>query len=250
MTENKPLLLLFDGNALIHRAFHALPPLTVVKTGEMINGVKGFAGTILKVLRDIKPSYWAIAFDRPAPTFRQEMFEQYKAQRAKTPPELVSQIKRAHEVAEAFHLPVFEIDGFEADDVLGTLTEQAGSKGLDVMIVTGDNDMFQLIRPGVRVLTPGRPATEYIPFDEAAVQEKYEVKPSQLIDLKALAGDPSDNIPGVPGIGKKTAAKLLQQFGSLENMYENLYAVAPARLQELLQSNREGHSREKNWLPS
>ena len=248
MTENKSLLLLIDGNAIIHRAFHALPPLTVVKTGEMINGVKGFAATILKVLKDIKPSYWAIAFDRPSPTFRQELFDQYKAQRAKTPPELVSQIARAHQVAEAFHIPVFEIDGYEADDVLGTLTKQAGGKGLNVLIVTGDNDMFQLISPGVRVLTPGRPATEYVSFDEAAVEQKYEVKPSQLIDLKALAGDPSDNIPGVPGIGKKTAAKLLQQFGSLENLYENLYAVAPARMQDLLQTHKDAAFQGKNLV--
>jgi len=239
MIENKPLLLLIDGNALIHRAFHALPPLTVVKTGEMINGVKGFAGTIVNVIKDIRLSSWARACARPAKTFRQELFDQYKAQRAKTPPELVSQIERAHEVAEAFHLPIFEIDGFEADDVIGTLTEQAGDKGLDVIIVTGDNDMFQLIKTGVKVLTPGRPATEYIPFDDAAVEKKYDVKPSQLIDLKALAGDPSDNIPGVPGIGKKTAAKLLQQFGSLENLYDNLYAVAPARMQDILHAHKD-----------
>ena len=122
MSKEKPLLILFDGNALVHRAFHALPPLTITKTGEMVNAVQGFASTLLKLLRENKPDYWAIAFDRRAPTFRHEMFEDYKAQRPKTPPELVTQIERVHQLAEAFNLPIFEMDGYEADDIIGTLS--------------------------------------------------------------------------------------------------------------------------------
>jgi DNA polymerase-1 len=122
----KPFILLFDGNALVHRAFHALPPLSIARTGEMVNAVRGFAATLLKLLRENKPTYWAIAFDRPVPTFRHEKFADYKKQRPPTPHELISQIQRVHQLAEAFHLPTFEIDGYEADDVLGTLSKQAG----------------------------------------------------------------------------------------------------------------------------
>ena len=130
MSKEKPLLILFDGNALVHRAFHALPPLTITKTGEMVNAVQGFASTLLKLLRENKPDYWAIAFDRRAPTFRHEMFEDYKAQRPKTPPELVTQIERVHQLAEAFNLPIFEMDGYEADDIIGTISRMRPRKGL------------------------------------------------------------------------------------------------------------------------
>ncbi|MGD0856579.1 MAG: PIN domain-containing protein, partial [Dehalococcoidia bacterium] len=149
MSKEKPLLILLDGNALVHRAFHALPPLTITRTGEMVNAVQGFASTLLKLLRENKPDYWAIAFDRRAPTFRHELFEEYKAQRPKTAPELVTQIVRVHQLAEAFNLPIFEMDGFEADDIIGTLSRNASSKGINAMIVTGDNDMLQLVSPGI-----------------------------------------------------------------------------------------------------
>lgn len=232
--KEKPLALLFDGNALVHRAFHALPPLTVSKTGEIVNAVYGFASTLLKVIAEFKPTYWAIAFDRPAPTFRHEKFEDYKAQRPATPEELKNQIKRAHQLVEAFHIPVFEIDGFEADDVLGTLSKQASEQGIETIIVSGDNDMLQLVVPGVRMLAPRRNFGDTILYDEEAVNQKYGIRPSQITDLKALTGDPSDNIPGIPGIGEKTAVKLLQQFGSLEGIYAHIEGIAPNRLQTTL----------------
>ena len=231
-------MLLFDGNALVHRAFHALPPLTQHKTGELVNAVYGFASTLLKVFADFKPTHWAIAFDRPTPTFRHKMFEEYKAQRPATPEELKGQIQKVHQLVEAFHIPVFEIDGFEADDVLGTLSRQADEQGIETIIVTGDNDMLQAVLPRVKALAPRRSFTDTVLYDEQAVEQKYGIKPEQLADLKALAGDVSDNIPGVPGVGEKTAAKLLQQYGSLQGIYDHIEDIAPPRLRDTLREYR------------
>jgi DNA polymerase-1 len=236
--EKKQLLLLFDGHALLHRAFHALPPLTQPKTGELVNAVYGFTSTLLKVFADFKPTHWAVAFDRPVPTFRHEMFEEYKAQRPATPEELKSQIKKVHQLVEAFHIPVFEIDGFEADDVLGTLSKQADEQGIETIIVTGDNDMLQAVLPRVKALAPRRTFTDTVLYDEEAVKQKYGIKPEQLADLKALAGDVSDNIPGVPGIGEIIAAKLLKQYDSLQGIYDHIGDITPARLQKALQEYR------------
>jgi len=238
LEKEKPLVLLFDGNALVHRAFHALPPLTVSKTGEMVNAVYGFVSALLKVTAEFKPSYWAIAFDRPAPTFRHEKFEQYKAQRPTTPEELKSQIQRVHQVVAAFRIPVFEIDGFEADDVLGTLSKQANEQGIETIIVSGDNDMLQLVVPGVRMLAPRRTFGDTFLYDEEAVNQKYGIRPGQVTDLKALVGDPSDNIPGIPGIGEKTAGKLIQQFGSLEGIYTHIEDITPSKLQSTLREHQ------------
>jgi len=239
LEKDKPLLILFDGNALVHRAFHALPPLTINKTGEMVNAVQGFASTLLKLLRENKPDYWAIAFDRRAPTFRHQLFEEYKAQRPKTPDELVTQIQRVHQLAEAFNLPVFEMDGYEADDIIGTLSKQAAAKGIDTLIVTGDNDMLQLIATDIKVMTPRRGFADIVVYDEPAVQEKYNLSPSQLISYKALVGDISDNIPGIKGIGDKTAVKLLQQFNNLDGIYAHLDEVQPVKLRSLMQAAKE-----------
>ncbi len=232
--EEKPLLLLFDGNALVHHAFHALPPLTVSKTGEMVNAVYGFASTLLKVLNELKPTYWGVAFDRPTPTFRHEMFEEYKAQRPATPEELRDQIKRVHQLVNAFHIPVFEIDGFEADDVLGTLSQQASRQSIETIIVTGDNDMLQVVLPEVKALAPRRSFSDTILYDEQAVKQKYGITPKQITDFKALTGDVSDNIPGIPGIGEKTATRLIQQYGSLEGIYDHIEDVTPDKLRAAL----------------
>ncbi len=234
MDNKKPLLLLLDGNALVHRAFHALPPLTVSKTGEMVNAVYGFTATLLKVLNEFKPSHWAIAFDRPEPTFRHQKFEDYKAQRPKAPEELVNQLKRVHQLAEAFKIPILEIEGYEADDILATLSRQASQKGIDTLIVTGDTDLLQIVSSKVKVLAPRRTFSDTILYDELKVKQRYGLEPKQLPDLKALVGDPSDNIPGIPGIGEKTATKLVNQFGSLERIYEHIDKITPVKLQNLL----------------
>ena len=239
----KPLLVLFDGNNIVHRAFHAFEatqPLTVRKTGEVVSAVYIFTLMLLKAINELKPTQCAIAFDTKAPTFRHQMFDQYKAQRPPTPKELVNQLGRVRQLVEAFQIPIYEINGYEADDVLGTLSHQASEQGIDTIIVTGDADAMQLVSPQVRVLYP-RPRESFSNtdlYDEAAVSQKYGVKPEYITDLKALKGDPSDNIPGVPGIGEKTAAKLIQQFGSIEEIYANIDQVTPEKLQTLLRENK------------
>jgi DNA polymerase-1 len=236
---SKPLLVIFDGNALIHRAFHALPPLTVSKSGEMVGAVYGFALMLLKVINELKPSHCAIAFDMKAPTFRHKLFDQYKAQRPPAPEELISQLGRVRELVKAFNIPIFELEGYEADDLLGALSHQASQQDVDTVIVTGDADTMQLVSPRVKVLypKPGKSFSDTMLYDEDAVKQKYSLKPEQIADFKALKGDPSDNIPGVPGVGEKTAVKLLQQFGSIEKIYEHINEVTPPKLQTILREN-------------
>lgn len=234
----QPLLLLVDGNALIHRAFHALPPLTTSKTGEMVNAVYGFTNTLLKVVADQKATHWAIAFDYPAPTFRHELFDQYKAHRPPTPEELRSQIRRVHELVDVLGMPTFEVAGYEADDILGALATQSRAHNMEAAILTGDRDLLQMARPGIRILLPGRNFSEAASYDAAAVEARFGVSPGQFADYKALVGDPSDNIPGVQGVGDKTAVRLLTQFKSLEGVYEHLAEVTPERLQPVLLSSR------------
>jgi len=241
MPAQKQLLILFDGHALVHRAFHALPPLSVTKTGEPTGAVYGFASMLLKVLADFKPTHWAIALDSPAPTFRHEKFAEYKAQRPPTPDELKVQLARVRELIKAFNLPSFEVPGYEADDILGAICKKASERGVDTIIVTGDTDTLQLVSPHVRVLTPkpGKRFSDTIIYDEAAVQQRYELAPGQLADFKGLKGDPSDNIPGVRGIGEKTATKLIKEFGSIEGIYQHLDEVTPPKARETLRQNEQ-----------
>ncbi|MFC2021678.1 DNA polymerase I [Chloroflexota bacterium] len=238
----KPLLVLFDGNNIVHRAFHAFEstrPLTVSKTGEVVSAVYVFTLMLLKAINDLNPTHYAIAFDTKAPTFRHQMFDQYKAQRPPTPDELIKQLGRVRQLVETFRIPIFELEGYEADDVLGTLSHQASEQGIDTIIVTGDADAMQLVSPQVRVLYP-RPRGSFSNtdlYDEAAVNQKYSVKPEQFSDFKGLVGDTSDNIPGVPSVGPVTAAKLLKQFGTIEEIYDNIDQVTPDKLQALLREN-------------
>jgi len=238
----KPLLVLFDGNNVVHRAFHAFgasQPLTVRKTGEVVSAVYVFALMLLKVITDLKPTGCAIAFDLPTPTFRHKLFDQYKAHRPPTPDELINQMGRVRDLVEAFKIPVFEIDGYEADDVLGTLSRQASEQDIDTVIVTGDADTMQLVSPRVKVLYP-KPRGSFSNtdlYDETAVADKYGVRPEQIADYKGLMGDASDNIPGVPQIGPVTASKLLNQFGSIEQIYEHIDQVTPAKTQAVLREN-------------
>ncbi|MDD5094185.1 MAG: DNA polymerase I [Dehalococcoidia bacterium] len=238
MSQGKPSLLLFDANALIHRAFHALPGLST-KSGQPTGAIYGFVTMLLKTLEELKPSYCAVAFDSAAPTFRHIEFQDYKAHRPKTPDELVSQFGLVREIVQAFNIPQFEIAGFEADDILGALSQQASAQGVDTTIVTGDTDMLQLVSPSIRVLLPKpkRPFSDTQIYDEQAVQERYNLNPQQLSDLKGLKGDPSDNIPGVPGIGEKTAQKLISEFGSIEDIYRRIDEVMPLKLRENLRAN-------------
>ena len=239
--SEKPLSVLFDGNGLIHRAFHALPPFTVRKTGETVGAVFGFTSILLKAINDLKPTNYAVAFDRKAPTFRHLMYADYKATRPETPAELAGQFGRVRELVRAFDIPIFEMDGFEADDILGTLSKQAAEQGMDTVIVTGDADMMQLVTDKTKVFYPKPRGTfgDADLYDATAVLAKYEIGPEHIADYKALKGDPSDNIPGVKGIGEKTAVKLIQQFGSIEQIYQHLDEVMPPKLQALLRENTE-----------
>lgn len=205
-------LVLIDGNAILHRAYHALPPLTA-PDGSVVNAVYGFGTMLLRLINDLKPTHLAVAFDRPKPTFRKKLFKEYQAKRPKMDEELADQIPKVHEMLTGFGIPIFEVDGFEADDVIGTLVKQSNDQ---VIIVTGDRDILQLVSDdNVMVYMPTKGLSEAKLYDEKAVKERMGVSPDKIPDFKALAGDPSDNYPGIPGIGPKTAESLLIKYKSL-----------------------------------
>ncbi len=236
MTE-PPKLVLIDGHALAYRAYFALPTEMSTSQGEPTNAVFGFASMLLNVLRDVQPDYLAVAFD-VGRTFRHDEYAEYKANRAEMPDDLRMQFDRIHELLEALHIPVYSAEGFEADDVLAALAQQAEKQGVETLILTGDTDTFQLIGPHVRVLTPGRSFRETVLYDEERIRRRYGLEPAQLVDYKALVGDKSDNIPGVRGVGDKTARKLLQQYGSLEAIYEHLDEIKSGRFRSALEKGR------------
>ena len=214
-------LILIDANALIHRAFHALPPLKN-PAGVVTNAVYGFSSTLLKMLKDLEPDYIIAAYDLPGPTFRHEAFKEYKIHRAKAPDELYSQIPYTKKVLESFGIPSYEMKGYEADDIIGSLTEKfKKEKDLKIIIVTGDLDTLQLVDgKKIVIYTMKRGLSDTVIYDEEMVKNRYGLEPSQLNDYRGLKGDPSDNIPGVPGIGDKTASELLKEHGSIENLYK------------------------------
>jgi len=213
-------LVLIDANALIHRSFHALPPLTTRK-GQLVNAVYGFTAVLLKVIKELKPDYIVTAFDLPKPTFRHLEYEEYKATRPKTPEELVQQFPLVKKVVKTFDIPIFEKEGFEADDIIGTIAKKTG-KDIEDIIVTGDLDTLQLVDKNTKVYTLKKGITDTVIYDEGAVRKRYGLEPEQLLDFKGLKGDPSDNIPGVPGVGEKTAIDLLKKYGTIENLYKKL----------------------------
>ncbi len=233
--------MLLDAHALIHRAFHALPNLTNAK-GESMGAVYGFATILLRILAELKPDYIAAAFDMAGPTFRHVAYERYKAQRPKADDTLVSQFSRVRQLCEAFGIPVLEKAGYEADDVIGTVAANLtkNDKALKIIIVTGDLDTLQLVNPQVSVYTMRKGVTDTVTYTEKSVRERYGLRPSQLTDFKGLRGDPSDNIPGVKGIGEKTACELLGKFGSIEKLYASLKkANISGAIREKLESQKE-----------
>ena len=223
---NKKNLIIIDSNSIIHRAYHALPRLTT-KGGELVNAVYGFLLVFFKAIKDFQPDYIAAAFDFPAPTFRHKKYKEYKAKRPPAPEELYQQIPKVKEILKSFNVPVFEEEGFEADDIIGTISRLAPKKQVlpkvETIILSGDLDTLQLVNPRTKVYFLRRGVKDVVLYDEKQVQEKFQgLVPEQLLDFKALRGDPSDNIPGVTGIGEKTAIKLLLEFGSLENLYKEI----------------------------
>ncbi|NIV35050.1 MAG: DNA polymerase I, partial [Anaerolineae bacterium] len=231
-------LVLIDGHALVYRAYFALPSTMATSKGELTNAVFGFASMLLKVLQDEKPEYLAVTFD-VGRTFRHDDYAEYKANRAEMPDDLRMQFGRIDQLLETFDIPTYSAEGYEADDVLAALAGQAEQEGLQTLIVTGDTDTFQLVGPNVRVLAPGRSFSDTIVYDEKRIRERYGLEPVQLIDYKALVGDTSDNVPGVRGVGAKTATKLLQEYGSVEAVYENLDAVSSSRFRNALEKGRD-----------
>jgi DNA polymerase-1 len=231
-------LILIDGYSLANRAFFALPPLTNA-AGQPTNAVYGVAMMLLRLVEEEKPDYLAVAFDAGKPTFRHEAYAEYKAGRRPMADELRSQIPLVRRLFEAFGIPVYELQGYEADDLLGTLSCRASEEGLEALIVTGDRDAFQLVSPAVKVLYTKKGITDVQRMDLVAIQERYGLEPKQLIDVKGLMGDASDNIPGVPGIGEKTALRLIQQFNDLSSLLEHLEEVKRPKERQLLEDYRE-----------
>lgn len=230
-------LVLIDANGLVYRAFFALPYFTTTD-GRPTNAVYGFTNMLLKILDEEKPDYIAAAFDKAAPTFRHTAFKEYKATRQRMPDDLRPQINTTKEILEALTIPTFEFEGYEADDVLGTIARKAAAEGFDVLIVTGDLDVLQLVDERTRIMVTSRGITETTIYDVEKFHQRFGFEPARLPDYKGLKGDSTDNIPGVPGIGEKTAAQLIQQFGSVEELLERLDRVPPKQ-RELLQSHSE-----------
>ena len=234
MTER---LALIDSNSLIYRAFFAVPPLTTTK-GELANATFGFASILLKSLEQATPQHIAAAFDLPVPTFRREMEPTYKATRKPMPDELRPQFERCKQLLEAFGIPMYSLPGFEADDVIGALARQAAAKGLETIIVSGDLDPLQLVTPHIKLMTTRQGFQNTVIYDEEVIRQRYGLRPDQMVDFKALKGDATDNIPGVPGVGDKTAAKLIAERGTLEGVYADLGTYTP-RLREALAVNKD-----------
>lgn len=219
MPDKKKKFIIFDGNAIIHRSFHALPQTLTTNDGTVVNAVYGFAAVLLKVLREFKPDYIVLTLDRKEPTFRHKEYKEYKAKRTRAPQELYDQIPLIKELSNAFDIPIFDKPGFEADDLIGTICKKIDG-GIKKYIVTGDLDVLQLVDDNTFVYTMSRGVSQSVTYDKKAVLERYGLKPRQMIDYKALRGDPSDNIVGVPGVGEKTSIALIKEFVSLDKLYK------------------------------
>ncbi|MEO6121662.1 MAG: 5'-3' exonuclease H3TH domain-containing protein, partial [Acidimicrobiales bacterium] len=232
-------VMLLDGNSLAYRAFFALPTDMATASGQVTNAVFGFTSMLVNLLKDHRPDGIAAAFDRPEPTFRHEMVPDYKAGRAAAPDILRQQMGLVRQVVQALRIPLLEVPGFEADDVIATLATQARDRGDQVIVVTGDRDAYQLVEdPLVKVLYNRRGVSDYVLYDEAGIEKRTGVHPRLYVQYAALRGDPSDNLPGVPGVGEKTAAKLLNTYGDLDGVFAHLDRLTP-KLRETLGSHQD-----------
>jgi DNA polymerase-1 len=235
MAEDRKKIYLIDGHSYAYRAFHAIRQLTD-SSGLALNAVYGFTRMLLKLIKEEKPDYIAVAFDTPSKTFRHELYNAYKANRAEQPEEMRHQIPLIKDVVNALNIPIFEMDGFEADDVLATLATRAEAADIDAVIVTSDKDMLQLVSDGIGVLNPHK---ENVLYDAAGVAARFGVGPEKVRDLMAMAGDPTDNVPGVPGIGLKTAADLLKEYGTLEGVFEHIDEIKGPKRRDNLRENKD-----------
>lgn len=231
--NNRKKFILVDGHGLLYRAFYAIPQLTTTY-GQVVNAIYGFTMILIKLLEEEKPEYIVITFDTPVPTFRHKEFKEYKAHRKKMPDELISQIPLIKEIINNYNIAICSKEGYEADDVIGTLAKEAEKRNCNTIIVTGDKDAFQLISPHTKIMSTIKGVTEVKIYDEAAIREKYGVEPEKIVDILALKGDSSDNIPGVPGVGEKTAIALIKEFGGVENILTNTEKISKKSLREMI----------------
>lgn len=232
--------ILIDGNAIVHRAYHVMPPLTR-SDGTPTGAVQGFFSMILKMIAQLSPEHIAIAFDSPSPNFRKELFKDYQSQRPAMASDLSPQFGIIQGILKNAKISVYAVEGLEADDIIGTIAEKAKKTGHLVYILTGDRDMLQLVNNRTKILAPVKGISEMVLFDEDKVKEKYCVAPNQFVELKTLMGDSSDNYPGVSGIGPKTASNLINEFGSVDNIYKNISKIKSKnpKLAEKLENGRE-----------
>jgi DNA polymerase-1 len=230
-------LLLIDGHSLLHRAFHALPPLTTPE-GKPIGAVYGLARMLIKLFKDLEPTYVGVAMEARGPTFRHKEFKAYKEQRPEMDKDLEAQIPSAHRLLETLSIPHYIVEGYEGEDVIASLIEKAGKSADEIVIVTGDRDLLQLIGGKVRLFIPEKGLSQGKLYGSKDVVERLGVKPDQVVDYKALCGDVSDNIPGVRGIGEKTARKLLKEYETLEGIYDHLEEL-PEKTKKLLEEGKE-----------
>lgn len=241
MIKNR--LVLIDAFALIYRAFYGLP-MSLTKDGHPINAAYGFASAVLSSIKELQPEYLVAGFDLPKPTKRKQEYAEYKAHRKPMPDDLIPQIQYCKEVLKAMNIPIVAAEGYEGEDVIATIVHKVESQksvkseGIESIIVTGDSDTFQLIDDTTRVYSMAHGANQAVMYDTDKVKERYGLSPEQFVDFKALKGDASDNIPGVPGIGEKGAAKLIAEFGNLEKIYKNLEKISE-KYRKILSENKE-----------
>lgn len=233
-------LVLIDGNAILHRAFHALPPMRNSK-GNPTNAIYGFVAMLLRVIEELKPEYLSVTFDRPKPTFRNELYKEYQAHRPKMDDSLAQQVSGVHEIVAALGIPIYEKDGYEADDVIGTIAREVekNKKVDEVIIVTGDRDLLQLVDKKIKLFMPVKGLSEAKIYGEKEAEERLGVPPEKVVALKALMGDPSDNYPGVAGIGPKTATTLLKQFSSISELVANIDKIKDAKVRDKINNDKE-----------
>jgi DNA polymerase-1 len=231
-----PTIYLIDGTAQVYKAFYAIQSLSTSK-GFPTNAIFGFIRMLIKLIQDESPQYLGVSFDLAAPTFRHELFEAYKAHRPDTPDELIQQVPKIKAFLKAMNIPIYEMEGYEADDVLATLAKKAEQQGMKTVIVSSDKDLLQLVSENI--VTLSERMGHKVVYTPEKVKEKYGITPAQMQDFLGLVGDSSDNIPGIQGIGPKTASKLLEEFGSVENVLEHLDAVKSPKLQESLKQGKE-----------
>src|SRR3989338_2725395 len=225
-------LIIVDAHGYLHRAYHALPPLTTSK-GMPVNAIYGFARMLFKLIEEYKPEYFVLCFDSPGPTFREKIYPEYKATRKETEENLKTQFPLSRELAQNLELKSYEMQGFEADDLIATIAEKAKKSNIEIIIVSGDKDLLQIVNGQIKVLNEPKQSL----FDANKVLEKWGFEPNRLVDFLSLVGDASDNVPGGPGIGEKTAIKLIQEYGSIKNLLSQIETVPP-KIKENIKENQ------------